>query len=315
MIEANRLTKRYRTKLAVDAASFFVEQGEVVGLIGPNGAGKSTIMRMLTGFLPPTSGVAAVAGHNVVESPLEVKKAIGYLPELPPLYPEMTVREFLLFAAAIKLVPSAQRADAVTGAIERCALTEMTNRRIEHLSKGYRQRVGIAQAIVHSPAVIILDEPTAGLDPQQVIEVRNLVGELAEKMTVLISSHILSEIDTICARVIVIRRGTIIAADRTEVLKERLQTGAQVIRVGFGGERAEVCTALREADYVEALEFDDDQDETADCWLRITCKTEGDHRNVVARTILDKGADLLSLGQEVVSLEDAFLHLTKEEGE
>jgi len=314
VIEAIQVEKRYGRKLAVHSASFCVERGEVVGLIGPNGAGKTTIMRILTGFLPPSSGTARIAGFDVTQAPLEVKKRIGYLPELPPLYPEMTVREFLLFAAGIKLVPRRDRMAAVNQAIERCTLSEMSERRIEHLSKGYRQRVGIAQAIVHRPQVVILDEPTSGLDPQQVIEVRNLVGELAETMTVLISSHILSEIDTICGRVIVISRGNLLAAERTEALKERLHTGGQIILVEFGGDAETVLSSLRERPFVNRIEDLESTDGQAEvCCCRLHCEGSADHRNEVARAVIDVGGDLLSLRQERVSLEDAFLELTKEE--
>lgn len=315
MIEAINIEKRYGRKLAVKSASFSVERGQVVGLIGPNGAGKSTIMRILTGFLPPTSGTARIAGFDVMQSPLEVKKRIGYLPELPPLYPEMTVREFLTFASAIKLVAKARRKAAVERAVERCALTEMADRRIEHLSKGFRQRVGIAQAIVHEPELVILDEPTAGLDPQQVIEVRGLVGELAEKMTVLISSHILSEIDTICERVIVISRGNLLAAERTEVLKEQLNTGKQIIRVEFGGEPDSILPPLRAMPFVDDIEDISPQADgtPSEHCSRIRCEGGSDHRNEVARAIIDGGGSLLSLRQERVSLEDAFLQLTKED--
>jgi len=316
VIEAQGLCKRYGKKLAVEAVSFFVHKGEVVGLIGPNGAGKSTIMRILTGFLPPSSGTVEVAGFDVSTSPIEVKKRIGYLPELPPLYPEMTVREFLRFAAGIKLVPKADREASVQRAVERCGLGEMAERRIEHLSKGYRQRVGIAQAIVHDPELVILDEPTAGLDPQQVIGVRNLVGELSQRMTVLISSHILSEVDTICARVIVIGRGKLLAVERTETLKARLESKGRVVGVKFGGDLDAVTPALENCSWfgsVRDLRRESD-DRGEYCAFNVTWgDDQTDPRNGIARSIIDAGGDLQSIHEARVSLEDAFLQLTKEE--
>ena len=212
MIEAKALTKRYGDVLAVDAVSFKVERGEVVGFLGPNGAGKTTTMRMLTGFVPPTDGSASIAGFDVFEDPLSARRAVGYLPETPPLYPEMTVSSYLRYVAKIKDVPRARRAEALDRALERCALTDVRSRVIGTLSKGFRQRVGLAQAIVHDPPVLILDEPTVGLDPVQIGEIRGLIGELASgaaeaQHTVILSTHIMAEVSAICRRVILINEG------------------------------------------------------------------------------------------------------------
>ena len=212
MIEAKNLSKRYGEVVAVDGVSFSVGRGEVVGFLGPNGAGKTTTMRMLTGFLPPTDGSAAIAGYDIFDEPLAARRAVGYLPESPPLYPEMTVSAYLRYVANIKDVPRAKRSDALDRALERCALTDVRSRVIGTLSKGYRQRVGLAQAIVHDPPVLILDEPTIGLDPIQIGEIRNLIAELASgegaaQHTVILSSHILTEVKVICQRVIMINRG------------------------------------------------------------------------------------------------------------
>ena len=213
MIEARGLSKRYGDVVAVDDVSFAVERGEVVGFLGPNGAGKTTIMRLLTGFLPPTDGSAKIAGYDIFKEPLAARRSVGYLPESPPLYPEMTVSSYLAYVARIKDVPRARRRGAVDRALERCGLTEVRGRVIGTLSKGFRQRVGLAQAIVHDPAVLILDEPTVGLDPLQIREIRALIAELASpeqgdaQHTVILSTHILPEVEAICRRVILIHQG------------------------------------------------------------------------------------------------------------
>ena len=212
MIEAIGLSKRYGDVVAVDDVSFSVDAGEVVGFLGPNGAGKTTTMRMLTGFLPPTDGSAKIAGHDIFDEPLAARRSVGYLPETPPLYPEMTVRAYLRYVANIKDVPRARRREAVDRALERCALTDVASHVIGTLSKGYRQRVGLAQAIVHDPPVLILDEPTVGLDPIQIGEIRGLIADLAgesgdTRHTVILSSHILPEVSAICRRVVMISEG------------------------------------------------------------------------------------------------------------
>jgi ABC-2 type transport system ATP-binding protein len=213
VIEARAVSKRYGDRLAVDAISFEVARGEVVGFLGPNGAGKTTTMRMLTGFLPPTDGTTVIDGHDMLTDPLRARRSVGYLPESPPLYPEMDVEGYLRFVAAIKGVPRAQRKAAVDRTLERCGLTDVRRRVIGALSKGYRQRVGLGQAIVHDPPVLILDEPTVGLDPVQIREIRTLIANLAHpeaggvQHTVILSTHILSEVEAICQRVILIHRG------------------------------------------------------------------------------------------------------------
>jgi ABC-2 type transport system ATP-binding protein len=213
MIEATGLSKRYGELVAVDDVSFSVQPGEVVGFLGPNGAGKTTTMRILTGFLPPTDGSATIAGHDIFDEPLAARRAVGYLPETPPLYPEMSVEGYLSYVASIKDVPRAQRRAAVARAVERCGLVDVRRRVIGALSKGYRQRVGLAQAIVHDPSVLILDEPTVGLDPIQIREIRSLIAELAlekpgnKARTVILSTHILPEVEAICRRVLILNRG------------------------------------------------------------------------------------------------------------
>ena len=213
MIQVQRLSKRYGATLAVDDISFAVGRGEIVGLLGPNGAGKTTTMRILTTFLAPTSGRAALAGHDVLDEPLEVRRRVGYLPENVPLYHEMRVREYVTFRAKLKDVPRSKRRAAVDGVLARCQLTDVEHRVLGHLSKGYRQRVGLAEAMVHDPDILILDEPTAGLDPIQVREVRALIRELGDRHTILLSTHIMQEVEAVCSRVIIIARGRIALDD------------------------------------------------------------------------------------------------------
>jgi ABC-2 type transport system ATP-binding protein len=240
LIEARGITKRYGDRLAVDDVSFEVARGEVVGFLGPNGAGKTTTMRILTGFLPPTDGTAVIDGHDMLTDPLRARRSLGYLPEVPPLYPEMDVEGYLRFVAAVKSVPRAKRRAAVERAIDRCGLTEVRRRVIGALSKGYRQRVGLAQAIVHEPPVLILDEPTVGLDPVQIREIRELIRGLAmpgpegTQHTVILSTHILSEVEAICQRVILIHRGR----KRLDAPIAELVGGGQGLEAVFARETA-----------------------------------------------------------------------------
>src|ERR1700690_3593914 len=230
MIKVQGLSKRYARKVAVDHISFEVEKGQVVGFLGPNGAGKTTTMRVLTCFLPPTSGTANVAGFDVLEHPMEVKRRIGYLPETPPVYPEMEVHEYLEFVGRIKGVPKQDLMRRVREASEKCAVSDVSKTLIGKLSKGYKQRVGLAQAIIHNPDVLILDEPTAGLDPHQIIETRDLIKGLAGEHTIILSTHILPEVEQTCERVIIIARGKLVATDTVENLTSRLR-GAETVSV------------------------------------------------------------------------------------
>ena len=223
MIEVQDLRKSFGGRVAIDGISFRVEKGEILGFLGPNGAGKTTTMRILTGFIPPTSGTARVAGLDVVEEPREVKRRIGYLPEHPPLYKEMTVSAYLAFVARIKGVPGKRLKETVASALERCGLDAVAGRLIQNLSKGYQQRVGIAQAIVHSPEVMILDEPTVGLDPRQILKIRNIIRSFHGEKTVILSTHIIPEVEKLCDRVAIINEGRIVALDTQVRLAEKLQ--------------------------------------------------------------------------------------------
>src|SRR5712692_5669219 len=235
MIKVEGLTKRYARTIAVDDISFEVEKGQIVGFLGPNGAGKTTTMRVLTCFLPPTAGTAQVAGFDVLEQPLEVKKRIGYLPETPPLYPDMEVSEYLTFVGKLKGLASLDVPKRVKDVCERCAITDVSAKLIGKLSKGYRQRVGLAQAILHNPDVLILDEPTSGLDPKQIIETRELIKGLGGEHTIVLSTHILPEVSMTCGRVVIINKGRVVAEDTPESLTHRLQ-GAATVRLEVRGE-------------------------------------------------------------------------------
>src|SRR5579863_5970355 len=229
MIKVEGLTKRYARNIAVDNISFEVEKGQIVGFLGPNGAGKTTTMRMLTCFMPPTEGSATVAGFDVRENPMEVKRRIGYLPESPPVYPEMEVIEYLEFVGRIKGVPKANLHSRIDEVMQKTAITDVRNREIGKLSKGYRQRVGLAQAIVHNPDVLILDEPTSGLDPHQIIETRDLIKGLSGDHTIILSTHILPEVEQTCERIIIIAKGKLVATDSVENLQARARGAESVI--------------------------------------------------------------------------------------
>jgi ABC-2 type transport system ATP-binding protein len=239
MIEVRNLTKRYGDLLAVDRVSFTAQKGEVVGFLGPNGAGKTTTMRIITGFLPATSGTVTVEGFDIFDDSLEVRKRIGYLPETPPLYHDMSVTAYLEFVGRIRAIPRAELAEAVDRAIQRCGLTEVTRRVLGHLSKGFRQRVGLAQAIVHEPRVLVLDEPTIGLDPRQIREIRSLVQELARERTVILSTHILQEVAQICQKVVIINEGRVAVEEQLDRLTQQGSLEEVFMRYISRGQSAE----------------------------------------------------------------------------
>jgi ABC-2 type transport system ATP-binding protein len=315
MIKVEGLTKRYARTVAVDNISFEVEKGQIVGFLGPNGAGKTTTMRVLTCFLPPTTGTANVAGFDVLENPLEVKKRIGYLPETPPLYPEMEVDEYLNFVGKLKGISGADiksRVDDVTG---KCALGDVRSKLIGKLSKGYRQRVGIAQAIIHNPDVLILDEPTSGLDPKQIIEIRDLLKALAGDHTIILSTHILSEVEHSCERVIIISQGRLVAIDSVANLTNRLR-GSEAVALeveAAAGQPApgDVQLRLEQVSGVSRVVAKEPKDG------RLAFEVEslqGRHiRADLARTVVQAGWNLSELRSVGLSLEDIFLQLTASE--
>jgi len=315
MIKVQGLTKRYARTVAVDNISFEVEKGQIVGFLGPNGAGKTTTMRVLTCFLPPTMGTANVAGFDVIENPMEVKKRIGYLPESPPLYPEMEVIEYLTFVGKLKGIPSGDLARRIDDVVGRCAIGDVRTRLIGKLSKGFRQRVGLAQAIIHNPPVLILDEPTSGLDPKQIIEIRELLKSLAGEHTIILSTHILSEVEHSCEHVIIIDRGKLVAIDTVSNLTNRLR-GSEAVALeveAAGGQPGptDVQHRLEQVAGVSRVVMKDSKDG------RLTFEVEsltGRHiRAELARSVVNAGWSLTELRAVGLSLEDIFLQLTAAE--
>src|SRR5689334_12574090 len=315
MIKVEGLTKRYARNVAVDHISFEVEKGQIVGFLGPNGAGKTTTMRMLTCFMPPTEGSAQVAGFDVRENPMEVKRRIGYLPETPPLYPEMEVIEYLNFVGRIKGVAKANLPGRIDEVMQKCAIADVRNKEIGKLSKGYRQRVGLAQAIVHNPDVLILDEPTSGLDPHQIIETRDLIKGLAGDHTIILSTHILPEVEAMCQRVMIINKGKLVATDTMENLSSRLH-GAETVAVEvlardgtFSPEWARsVHEKLEKVPGVSRVIAKDAKDNRA----RFTVESVKDSyvRPQLARAVVESGWQLNELHGIGLSLEEIFLELT-----
>ena len=309
MIEVEHLTKRYGAHTAVDDISFTVEDGCIYGLLGPNGAGKSTTMNILTGYLSATAGTVKVAGHDIAEEPLEAKKAIGYLPEQPPLYPEMTVREYLLFVAELKGVKHKKnRAAMAETAMGRTGLQPVQNRLIRNLSKGYRQRVGIAAALLGEPKVIILDEPTVGLDPAQVIEIRNLIHDLGRTHTVILSSHILSEVQTVCDRVLIISAGKLVAQGTPEELAGQLAARGTLSATAKGS-REEILAAAGQVEGLTGLHIT--AEKGGEVSFTAVCEGGSDLRGELSLALAKAGCPVLSLSTDSMSLEDVFLQLTE----
>ena len=309
MIEVSHLTKKYGHRLAVEDVSFAVADGGICGLLGPNGAGKSTIMNILTGYLSATSGQVTVAGHPLPEEADAAKKCVGYLPEQPPLYPEMTVQEYLDFAAELKGVKKAERKEQVRSAARRTGLEKVLPRLIRSLSKGYRQRVGIAQALLGSPQLIILDEPTVGLDPAQVIGIRKLIRELGKTHTVILSSHILSEVQAVCSRVMILSKGALVAEGTPEQLSEKLSPGIR-LRVTALGSSDTVLPVVEAVPGITGVQLVSE----ADGEVTFTAETADttDRRAEVSRALSEAGCTVLELTAENRSLEEVFLALTGE---
>jgi len=316
MIKVEALTKRYGRTVAVDDISFEVQKGQIVGFLGPNGAGKTTTMRVLTCFLPPTAGTARIAGFDVLEQPLEVKRRIGYLPESPPLYPEMEVTEYLTFVGKLKGLPKSELKRRVEEVCERCAIGEYRDKLISKLSRGYRQRVGLAQAIIHNPEVLILDEPTAGLDPKQIIETRELIKGLAGEHTIILSTHILSEVEQTCKHVIIINKGKLVAApDTVENLTRRLR-GAESVAVEIEPRDGvpDAASAQRRLEQVAGVSRVI-QKESRDGRLLFEVESlQGRQvRAELARAVVQAGWNLSELRPVALSLEKIFLELTASE--
>jgi len=304
MIHVEGLTKDYGPRRAIEGLTFNADKGEILGFLGPNGAGKTTTMRILCGYMPPTSGKARVAGFDVIDQSIEVRRRVGYMPETVPLYPDLTVYDYLKFMADLRRVPEAE--ERVDQLLELLHLEDRDLSYISSLSKGLRQRVGLAQALIHNPEVLILDEPTIGLDPAQIIEVRNLIRELGQQHTIMLSTHILSEAQQVCNRVLIINKGHIVAEDTPERLQSRL-TGAQRVIVQVGGDSDGVDILVSQVPGVSKLSSQEDGK------FEFETVPGKDPRPEVARAIINAGYDLLDLHPIGLSLEDIFLQLTRDE--
>ena len=310
MIEVSHLSKSYGTHRAVSDVSFKIKDGEIVGFLGPNGAGKSTIMNILTGYLSPSDGTVSVDGYDILENPNEVKKRIGYLPELPPLYPDMTVKEYLSFMYDLKKVvlPKAPHIEEICRLVK---IKDVENRLIRNLSKGYRQRVGIAQALIGNPDVLILDEPTVGLDPKQIIEIRDLIKSLKKKHTVILSSHILSEVSAVCDYVLIISHGKLVASDTPENLG-KLAEGSNTLNLLVKGDKDHIRIALGQISDIKDIKIEDAKEEHA--WnVMLSTKEDMDIREEVFFKMADAHCPILEMQSKKVSLEEIFLELTEDD--
>ena len=311
MIEVNNLVKRYGDHTAVDHLSFKIEKGKIYGFLGPNGAGKSTTMNMITGYIASTEGTVTIDGHDILDEPEQAKKCIGYLPEMPPLYFDMTVLEYMNFVADLKKIPKDKKKSMVAEVMEMVKITDMKNRLIKNLSKGYRQRVGLAQAILGYPEVIILDEPTVGLDPKQIIEIRDLIKSLKEKHTVILSSHILSEVSAVCDYVLIISHGKLVASDTPENLG-KLAEGSNTLNLIVKGEKDKIRTAIGQIEGVKNVTVADAKEEHA--WnVTVSTNEDSDVREEVFFKMADAKCPILEMQSKKVSLEEIFLELTEDD--
>lgn len=308
MIEVKNLVKKYGDHLAVDHLSFHVEKGQIYGFLGPNGAGKSTTMNIMTGYIASTDGEVIINGHNILEEPEEAKKCIGYLPEQPPLYFDMTVKEYLKFAAELKKVPRDRRENQIKDVMKMVGITNMQERLIKNLSKGYRQRVGLAQAILGYPEIIILDEPTVGLDPKQIIEIRELIRKLAKNHTIILSSHILSEVSEVCDYILIINNGKLVASDTTDNL-EKMTMGSNTLELSVKGDRERLKNILDQMEEIREVEWvkSEEQDLVS---LKITTDENTDVREKIFYKMAEKQMPIMDMHSTRISLEDIFLELT-----
>lgn len=315
MIEVKNLVKDYGGHLAVDHLSFTIEDGQIYGFLGPNGAGKSTTMNIMTGYIGATEGDVLINGHNILEEPEEAKRCIGYLPELPPLYVDMTVKEQLFFAAELKKLPKGEREQAVLKVMELAKLSDVKGRLIRNLSKGYRQRVGLAQAVLGFPPVIVLDEPTVGLDPKQIIEIRDTIRELGKNHTVILSSHILSEVSAVCDHILIIDRGRLIASDTPENLERQMAgaSGMELLVKGAKEEIIDILDSIPQISEVMVKESGEEGIEKVSFHLSGAEKEDGeDIREKIFFAFADKRLPILSMQSQKASLEEVFLELTSE---
>ena len=311
MIEVKNLVKRYGDHTAVDHLSFKIEKGKIYGFLGPNGAGKSTTMNMITGYIASTEGTVRIDGHDILEEPEAAKKCIGYLPEQPPLYFDMTVLEYMKFVADLKKIPKDKKATMIEEVMDMVKISDMRNRLIKNLSKGYRQRVGLAEAIMGYPEVIILDEPTVGLDPKQIIEIRTLIKDLKKKHTVILSSHILSEVSAVCDYVLIISHGKLVASDTPENLG-KLAEGSNTLEMLIKGEKSQIKQALESIEGVNSVTIE--KDEKQNLWsTKVSTEENNDIREKVFYKMSDINSPIYEMKSKKVSLEEIFLELTASE--
>jgi ABC-2 type transport system ATP-binding protein len=308
LIEVKNLTKKYGNHVAVDNLSFSVEKGMIYGFLGPNGAGKSTTMNIMTGYIAATSGTVTINGHDILKEPESAKKCIGYLPELPPVYPDMTVLEYLKFVTELKQVKKSDRKQQIESVMEQTQIVDVKNRLIRNLSKGYKQRVGLAQAIIGYPEVIILDEPTVGLDPKQIIEIRTLIKNLSKEHTIILSSHILSEVSAVCDHIMIISKGKLVASDTPDKLME-LMKGETVLELTVLGDEAELRHILENIDGVEGFEFSQGKSE-GEVSAQIRTAADTDIRKELFYRLSASDMPIMQLRKDEKSLEDVFLELT-----
>ena len=309
MIEVSHLTKKYGSNCAISDLSVTIQDGQIYGFLGPNGAGKSTTMNMITGYLAPTSGEVKVDGHDIVKEPEAAKRGIGYLPEVPPLYPEMTVEEYLRFAAELKKIPAPQRKAAVDSVIETAKLSDVRRKLISNLSKGYKQRAGLAQALLGDPKIVILDEPTVGLDPKQVIEMRELILRLKEKHTVILSSHILSEVSAVCDQILIISKGKLVASDTPDGLREKMEDST-CLKLSVRGPQEGLEALLKAQEGIERYELTEAPE--GEAHASIWEKPGKDARETLFFALAESRMPILELTRRQESLEDIFLQLTQE---
>lgn len=311
-IEVRHLVKKYGDHYAVNDLSFQLESGRIYGLLGPNGAGKSTTMNMMTGYIASTSGEVIINGHNILTEPREAKRCIGYLPEIPPLYADMTVMEYLLTVAQLKKIPKAEQSKMLEEIMDTVKITEMRNRLIKNLSKGYKQRVGIAQALVGYPEIVILDEPTVGLDPKQIIEIRDLVKDLSQKHTVIISSHILSEVSAVCDDILIINKGRLIAFDRAENLGSMFH-GQNKLELVVEGAKDSIQDVLKSFEEIQYADVTPAQEQPGAFRIDLKMREDTDIRRELFFRFAEIGCPILELRKHQISLEDIFLKLTEPE--
>ena len=311
MIEVNNLVKRYGDHTAVDHLSFKIEKGKIYGFLGPNGAGKSTTMNMITGYIASTEGTVSIDGHDILEEPEKAKKCIGYLPEMPPLYFDMTVLEYMNFVADLKKIPKAEKKSMVEEVMDMVKISDMRNRLIKNLSKGYRQRVGLAQAILGYPEVIILDEPTVGLDPKQIIEIRDLIKSLKKKHTVILSSHILSEVSAVCDYVLIISHGKLVASDTPDNLG-KLAAGSNNLSLVVKGDKDKIQILLNQIPGIKEISIESSKDQEG--WsIKLSTEENTDIREEVFYKMAENHYPILEMQSKKVSLEEIFLELTESE--